>query len=83
MGDAAVILDPASSHGVLRAVMSGMFCAEIAAAIASGSLSENEALTAYRAWMEQQFDHDCERLRALYRRHPSPTFSSLFAAGGD
>ena len=81
-GDAAVLLDPASSHGVLRAVMSGMLCAEIAAASASGSLSEDEALTAYRSWMEQQFDHDCERLRALYRRHPSPTFSSLFAAGG-
>jgi flavin-dependent dehydrogenase len=81
-GDAAVLLDPASSHGVLRAVMSGMLCAEVAAAINSGRSSESAAFSAYRSWMERQFNDDCEKLRALYCRHPSTEFASLFAAGG-
>ena len=60
--------------------MSGMFCAEIAAASASGSLSENEALTAYRAWMEQQFDHDCEGCAHL--SSPSLALVLLAVRGG-
>ncbi len=60
--------------------MSGMLSAEVAAANMSGRLHERAALAAYRSWMEQQFDHDCERLRALYCRHPSNEFASLFAA---
>ena len=78
-GDAAVLLDPASSHGVLRAVMSGMLSAEVAAANTRDLLDESTPLAAYRSWMEQQFDHDCERLRALYCCHPSHEFASLFA----
>jgi flavin-dependent dehydrogenase len=79
-GDAAVLLDPASSHGVLRALMSGMLSAEVAAANMSGRLNEGAALEAYRSWMGLQFDHDCEKLRELYCRHPSNEFASLFAA---
>ena len=55
-GDAAILLDPASSHGVLRALMSGMLSAEVAAASMNGQLNEGSALAAYRSWMEPQFD---------------------------
>jgi hypothetical protein len=60
--------------------MSGMLSVEVAAASMNGQLNEGSALAAYRSWMEPQFDHDCQKLRALYCRHPSNEFASLFAA---
>jgi flavin-dependent dehydrogenase len=68
VGEAAVVLDPAGSHGVLRALMSGMMVAHAIADVLSGSISESTATSQYRAWMADWFEHDVQYLAAFYRR---------------
>jgi flavin-dependent dehydrogenase len=65
-GDAAAVLDPASSHGVLRALMSGMMAAHVCASVMSGSMHEDEGANHYRTWLSSWFAHDVRRLRELY-----------------
>jgi flavin-dependent dehydrogenase len=67
VGDSAVVLDPASSHGVLRAVMSGMMAAHLVFAIASGATNEEEAIRIYSKWLLSWIEHDMRQLRELYR----------------
>lgn len=68
-GDAAAVLDPASSHGVLKAVSSGMLAAR--AMIEALSLGDGDARI-YNDWINGQFDHDVAGLLALYGRLPKP-----------
>lgn len=67
VGDAVAMLDPTSSHGVLKALMSGFFAGQTAAAIL-GDGSEAEGAAAYRQWVEGWFATDVRVLRALYAR---------------
>lgn len=70
-GDAAAMLDPTSSHGVLKALMSGYFAAQTATAfLADGS--EAQGLAAYRAWVEGWFATDVQALRVMYGRLGAP-----------
>ena len=59
-GDAAAVMDPAASHGVLNALMSGMLAGYLAAAICRQPAREAQA----RA--------DTDAMRELYAdfRHP-------------
>ncbi len=66
LGDAAGSLDPASSHGVLRALMSGIFASHLLAEQRRGA-EEEAAIDAYRTWFRALFEHDSTRLRELYR----------------
>ena len=66
-GDAAASLDPASSHGVLKALMSGVFAARSAAAVIQRGAPEPQAARAYHDWLAGWFDTDVERLAAAYR----------------
>jgi flavin-dependent dehydrogenase len=69
VGDAAAVLDPASSHGVLKAVLSGM----LAARVIAEALSFGDGVArSYSDWVTYQFDHDVARLRDLYSRLPKP-----------
>jgi flavin-dependent dehydrogenase len=70
VGDAAVVLDPASSHGVLRAIMSGIMAANTIVRIRRG-FSETAAMRNFVEWISNWFNHDLETLTALYRSHPS------------
>ena len=71
VGDAAAILDPASSHGVLKAVLSGTLAARlIVEAIALGN--GVAAAQRYEGWVNDRFEHDVAGLRALYARLPRP-----------
>jgi flavin-dependent dehydrogenase len=79
LGDAAAILDPSSSHGVLRAIMSGMWCAHAIAGWRRKSVSMTAAAGSYRQFIHGQFEHDVEAMRALYRRHPAATLAALFS----
>jgi flavin-dependent dehydrogenase len=67
LGDAAALLDPASSNGVLRALMSGMLAADLAACVISGK-DEGPALQAYMQWIGALYKHHIESLDDLYRR---------------
>lgn len=64
-GDAAAMLDPTSSHGVLKALMSGYFSGQTATAILRGG-DETQGLAAYRGWVEGWFANDVEALRIMY-----------------
>ncbi|MCX4177746.1 MULTISPECIES: NAD(P)/FAD-dependent oxidoreductase [Paraburkholderia] len=66
-GDAAAVLDPTSSHGVLKAVMSGMMAAYQANAVFVG-LSPHEGAVRYARWVEAWWEKDVAHLNALYRQ---------------
>jgi flavin-dependent dehydrogenase len=67
VGDAAVTLDPTSSHGVLRAVMCGMMAGHLLA-----TTSANEGVTRYRSWLRTWVEQDVRALQELYARLPRP-----------
>lgn len=72
VGDAATVLDPASSHGVVKALMSGMMAAHAIGHVRSGAMPERAAAEGYAAWVREWFRADVAELRRLYRRLPSP-----------
>jgi flavin-dependent dehydrogenase len=72
VGDAAAVLDPASSHGVLKALMSGMMAGHVIAEHRTGTATPAAAIRAYTAWIEGHFDADVAALSDLYRKLPNP-----------
>lgn len=69
-GDAASIVDPASSRGVLKALMSGILAAKVCSTSLSGSHPEAELMTGYSEWIYRMFWHDVNKLNELYSEHP-------------
>jgi flavin-dependent dehydrogenase len=65
-GDAAALLDPSASHGVLKALLSGILITHLAVACVRGRATEETIIADYRAWVAEQFGHDQARLRQLY-----------------
>ena len=72
VGDAFSVLDPASSHGVLKAVMSGMLAGHLAAQITRNRSLEQQAIQHYCQWSHHGFEHDLEKLKSLYTALPYP-----------
>ena len=70
LGDAAAVLDPAASHGVLRSLMSGIQAAHVIAAREHGDISEAAAQSAYHQWLSTWVKSDIQRMRELYRIQP-------------
>ena len=68
-GDAAVVLDPASSHGVLRALLSGLHAARLVLAVRAGG-DEARLAASYGDFLTSWFDHDAAALSELYARLP-------------
>ncbi len=66
-GDAAVVLDPAASKGVMRALYSGVMAADGIIKILGSSISEYVSTQYYRYWLADWFHRDCETLKSLYR----------------
>lgn len=63
-GDAAFVLDPASSHGILKAIMSGMMVSHL---IGQYSTFERSLIHRYYDdWARNLFSSDCKKLRKLY-----------------
>jgi flavin-dependent dehydrogenase len=65
IGDAAFVLDPGSSHGVLKAIMSGIMVAHLINESANHTklIIENH----YNQWVNEQFNSDVSKLKELYR----------------
>ena len=64
IGDAAFVLDPASSHGVIKAIMSGMMAAHL---ITSSKKTDLDRLhNYYNNWMKEWFMKDKEELIKSY-----------------
>jgi flavin-dependent dehydrogenase len=71
-GDAALTLDPASSHGVLRGLMTGIMASHLIGRVTREALSPDGAAETYQSWIRNWFDHDVANLQTFYRRLPSP-----------
>jgi flavin-dependent dehydrogenase len=66
-GDSAAVLDPSSSHGVLRAIMSGMMAAHLVIRrLCDGADAQLCTLT-YQNWLSSWFHHDVKEMSATYR----------------
>lgn len=71
VGDAAATFDPSSSHGVLRALMSGILCGHLVEGWHRAGVAEAMAIDTYRQWVCEQFAHDEQRLRQHYTDSPA------------
>ncbi|MDT4965740.1 MAG: hypothetical protein QOJ64_477 [Acidobacteriota bacterium] len=69
-GDAASVVDPASSHGVLKAMMSGMMAAHLIIERAHRRVGEARASEIFSQWTQRWFEHDTRRLRQFYSTFP-------------
>jgi len=67
VGDAAGILDPTSSHGVLRAIVSGMTAGHLIGAVLRSGAPPAGAAIAYQEWFAAWFNADATRLSQFYR----------------
>ncbi|MFF8835785.1 NAD(P)/FAD-dependent oxidoreductase [Streptomyces sp. NPDC015130] len=68
VGDAGVLLDPASSHGVLRALLSGSTAGGLAVAVANGALDAHRAAATYQRWLHEGAERDIHNLAGMYAR---------------
>jgi flavin-dependent dehydrogenase len=71
VGDAATVLDPASSHGTLRGMMSGIMAVHTILRIAKDGIPRQPAVTEYNRWLSGWFFHDVAKLKEIYLSHPS------------
>lgn len=76
VGDAAAVLDPASSHGVLRAIMSGMMAGHLASQVVRDEISDSFAVDHYQKWLTNWFRHDLNSMRRWY----SELFGAMIVA---
>jgi flavin-dependent dehydrogenase len=67
IGDAAAVLDPTSSHGVLKAIVSGMTAGHLVGAVLSGKAPVDGAADAYHEWLSRWFTADAAKLARFYR----------------
>jgi flavin-dependent dehydrogenase len=71
-GDAAAVLDPASSHGVLKGIMSAMMAAHTISTIVRQQQDEGTGAGEYSRWLKDWFTTDVANLRKIYAALPSP-----------
>lgn len=68
VGDTAAMLDPASSHGVLKALLSGITAGHLIAASLAGKAPPDAIAAAYHDWVQGWFATDSRRLATFYRQ---------------
>ena len=71
VGDAAAVLDPASSHGVLKAIMTGMMAAHSILQMVGGA-DEHYVTKAYCQWIRNWFEYDVAKLTSFYAVFEQP-----------
>ena len=67
VGDAACLLDPLSSKGVLRAMVSGIAAGHLIASVLNGRIAAAAAANVYQHWLSAWFAQEAMRLAAFYR----------------
>lgn len=68
LGDAAAVLDPSASHGVLRAIMTGQMAAYLITRHLREGIAEESITGEYQRWLTAWFQHDTAHLRDFYRK---------------
>ena len=66
-GDAAAVLDPSSSHGVLRAVMSGMMAAHLAVQDICFGADAKVCARYFQEWFTSWFREDSKKMSRMYQ----------------
>jgi flavin-dependent dehydrogenase len=72
VGDAAMMLDPSSSHGVLRALLSGLAAGRLMGEVLRGIRPEPAAADGYGRWLCDWFMREVAALKEFYARLPHP-----------
>jgi flavin-dependent dehydrogenase len=67
VGDAACLLDPLSSKGVLRAMMTGTAAGYLIANVLEVRIAEDAAVDLYQRWLSEWFTQEALRLATFYR----------------
>jgi len=67
-GDAAFVVDPLSSHGVLRALMSGIHASHLIAKIRFEGFPESRAASLHTEWLSGWFENEMQSLSGFYAR---------------
>lgn len=70
IGDAATVLDPGASHGVLKALMSGMMAAQCIVDEFAAPANKHAISTQYHQWIQGWFERDAQKMLELYAAHP-------------
>jgi flavin-dependent dehydrogenase len=68
VGDAACLLDPLSSKGVIRAMMSGIAAGHLIANVLDGGIAAEAAAKVYQHWLSEWFAQEAMRLATFYRQ---------------
>jgi flavin-dependent dehydrogenase len=68
VGDAAFLLDPLSSKGVLPAMMSGIPVGDLIASILDGRIAADAAADQCGHWLCEWFEQEAMRLARFYRQ---------------
>lgn len=78
-GDAGAVLDPSSSKGVLKALMTGIMASRCVASIMLRDAPEATILNGFDRWRRDWHDTEAEEMRTAYSKLglavPSPTLS--------
>ncbi|MGD1835002.1 MAG: NAD(P)/FAD-dependent oxidoreductase [Nitrososphaeraceae archaeon] len=72
VGDAAFVLDPISSHGIIKAIMSGMMSGYLISQINNNNITKDNAISYYNNWIFKWFNGDMQNIKKLYSKHPFP-----------
>lgn len=71
VGDTAISFDPSSSHGVLRALMSGIMCSHLLDGLFNQKISQEMLIQTYREWINTQFFREKNTLLRFYLDSPA------------
>jgi flavin-dependent dehydrogenase len=66
LGDAAVLVDPATSNGVLRAMMSGILAVDLVRRMMDGRMDEQSAAGEYVEWIARTFQYYMSTVGSQY-----------------
>jgi len=69
-GDAAAVLDPLSSRGVLKALMTGMQAAHLASLVLRKGIDESRAIQSYQDFCLRLFESEVAGMHDMYARLP-------------
>lgn len=68
VGDAAATLDPTSSRGVLKSMMTGMMAGHLAEPVIAGKMGWQQAWSGYGEWLRDWFEKDITQMSSFYGR---------------
>lgn len=72
-GDAAATLDPTSSRGVLKSILTGIMSGHLADAVFRGKLQAHQAASSYHHWLLDWFDKDVSQMEQFYQLLADPS----------